>query len=215
MLPQKIHCCIFFLQIKTEHAESHQHSLLGLQAAGHDLKPATPILPSNSALLNPLHHQPQQQQALPPLEGLPTLDPAALQPATMHPPGIHHTQQQGQFMLPLPLSLHHNALDATQADLSPEGGLPPLPQPPPTLQPETIKKKRGKRGAASTDSNIEKIHACTECPYTCNRADKLRVHVKGVHNNDKPFLCTYCFKGFKQRDKVGVLVHFDVLLTSF
>ena len=79
-----------------------------------------------------------------------------------------------------------------------------------------VKKKRAKKvstqsGAGGGDSLTtavgaggEKLHVCTECPYTCNRADKLKVHVKGVHNNDKPFLCTFCFKGFKQRDKVCI-----------
>ena len=64
--------------------------------------------------------------------------------------------------------------------------------------PPAGKKKRGKKSQVS-----DKLHTCNQCPYTCNRADKLRVHVKGVHNNDKPFLCTFCFKGFKQRDKVS------------
>ena len=76
-----------------------------------------------------------------------------------------------------------------------------------------VKKKRAKKvssqsGSLSTAAAVgaggEKLHVCTECPYTCNRADKLKVHVKGVHNNDKPFLCTFCFKGFKQRDKVCI-----------
>ena len=73
-----------------------------------------------------------------------------------------------------------------------------------------VKKKRAKKvssqpssggssstAAAAVGAGGEKLHVCTECPYTCNRADKLKVHVKGVHNNDKPFLCTFCFKGLE------------------
>ena len=44
--------------------------------------------------------------------------------------------------------------------------------------------------------------SCAFCSYTCNRPDKLRVHVMGVHNNDKPFPCEFCEKSFKQRDKL-------------
>lgn len=183
------------MQIKTEHAEHSQQNLLGLQVSTNaDVKPAT-ILPSNNALLNPLPPQQQQQHLVQPpqqLEPLPTLDPTALQPLQ---PMQHHQHQQQQFMLPLPLSLQQNALD--HQEVSPPGEAV-LPQ-----QPEPTKKKRGKRGPQQSGEKGEKVHACTECPYTCNRADKLRVHVKGVHNNDKPFLCTFCYKGFKQRDKVS------------
>ena len=195
--------------IKTEQ-DQHLSDLCDLKPAfsstvvtGNDLIPlTTPALKSvftvssanNAALLTPqvLTQQPGNQ--LETLHAPLGTDPLPLQ--QIQQPQVHQAaaqQQQQQFVLPFQLSLPTNqptaALDTVQQSLEHN----------PELQVQMGKKKRSTKPKNISD----KIHSCTECSYTCNRADKLRVHVKGVHNNDKPFTCTFCGKNFKQRDKVS------------
>jgi len=122
-------------------------------------------------------------------------------PAHMHPQLLEATQlhpQHQQILLPLPLHLQQTQLplqeqllemNTTQVTTSNDGNT-------------AIKKKKKPKSQPSY-----KIHNCTQCAYTCNRADKLRVHIMGVHNNDKPFQCDYCEKSFKQRDKLSRHTH--------
>jgi uncharacterized C2H2 Zn-finger protein len=49
----------------------------------------------------------------------------------------------------------------------------------------------------------EKAHQCVLCPYESNRAERLRVHIQGVHNNERAYACSLCDKCFKQRDKLS------------
>ena len=47
------------------------------------------------------------------------------------------------------------------------------------------------------------LHLCTF--WFCSRstrAERLRVHIKGVHMSSRPFPCTQCSKEFKQKDKL-------------
>ena len=50
---------------------------------------------------------------------------------------------------------------------------------------------------------VEKTHQCTLCPYESNRAERLRVHVQGVHHDQRGFPCNACDKSFKQKDKLN------------
>ena len=111
-----------------------------------------------------------------------------------------HLQPQNQpILLPLPLHLQQTQMplqeqlleiNTNQVSTSNDGNI------------VAIKKKKKTKSQPSY-----KIHNCTQCSYTCNRADKLRVHIMGVHNNDKPFQCDYCEKSFKQRDKLSRHTH--------
>ena len=52
-------------------------------------------------------------------------------------------------------------------------------------------------------SNVIVLHLCTF--WFCSRstrAERLRVHIKGVHMSSRPFPCTQCSKEFKQKDKL-------------
>jgi hypothetical protein len=123
--------------------------------------------------------------------------PAHLQPQLLD---TTHLQPQNQpILLPLPLHLQQTQLplqeqlleiNTNQVTTSNDGSI------------LAIKKKKKTKSQPSY-----KIHNCTQCSYTCNRADKLRVHIMGVHNNDKPFQCDYCEKSFKQRDKLSRHTH--------
>ena len=126
--------------------------------------------------------------------------PAHLQPQlTLEGTQLHQPQNQ-PILLPLPLHLQQTQLplqeqlleiNTNQVSTSNDGNLV-----------GNIKKKKKTKSQPSY-----KIHNCTQCSYTCNRADKLRVHIMGVHNNDKPFQCDYCEKSFKQRDKLSRHTH--------
>ncbi len=48
----------------------------------------------------------------------------------------------------------------------------------------------------------EKSHHCSQCPYETNRAERLRVHISGVHNDERAFSCNMCDRKFKQKDKL-------------
>ena len=48
----------------------------------------------------------------------------------------------------------------------------------------------------------EKHHHCPHCPYESNRAERLKVHIQGVHNNERAFACSLCDRRFKQKDKL-------------
>ena len=124
--------------------------------------------------------------------------PAHLQP---HLLDTNQIQSQNQpILLPLPLHLQQTQLPLQEQLLdinstqvtngSNDGNI------------TAIKKKKKPKSQSSY-----KTHNCTQCSYTCNRADKLRVHIMGVHNNDKPFKCDYCEKSFKQRDKLSRHTH--------
>ena len=123
--------------------------------------------------------------------------PAHLQPQLLDATQLHPQHQP--ILLPLPLHLQQTQLplqeqllelNTTQVTTSNDGNT------------AAIKKKKKPKSQPSY-----KIHNCTQCAYTCNRADKLRVHIMGVHNNDKPFQCDYCEKSFKQRDKLSRHTH--------
>ena len=47
-------------------------------------------------------------------------------------------------------------------------------------------------------------HKCNYdfCEYETTRLFQLQVHVKGKHQNERPFSCPNCEKTFKQKDKV-------------
>lgn len=49
----------------------------------------------------------------------------------------------------------------------------------------------------------EKIHQCTQCAYETNRAERLRVHIEGVHENQRHYPCSMCSQSFKQKDKLS------------
>ena len=123
-------------------------------------------------------------------------------PAQLQPQLLDATQLQSQnqpILLPLPLNLQQGAQLPLQEHLTEISNIQIT-----TSNDRNIAVKKKKKTKSQPSY---KIHNCTQCPYTCNRADKLRVHIMGVHNNDKPFQCDYCEKSFKQRDKLSRHTH--------
>ena len=126
--------------------------------------------------------------------------PAHLQPQLLDTTTQLQLQPQNHQPILLPLPLHvqqtHLPLQEQILDIN-------SPQITTSSDGHAVMKKKKKIKSQTS----YKIHNCTQCTYTCNRADKLRVHIMGVHNNDKPFRCEYCEKSFKQRDKLSRHTH--------
>lgn len=74
----------------------------------------------------------------------------------------------------------------------------PLEEQVPVIEENKLTIKVGKRKWP-----LEKSHQCSLCPYETNRAERLRVHIQGVHNDQRAFSCQMCDKSFKQKDKLN------------
>lgn len=59
-------------------------------------------------------------------------------------------------------------------------------------------------GIPRKNSGVKITHKCDYdfCEYETTRVFQLQVHVKGKHQNERPFSCPNCEKTFKQKDKV-------------
>lgn len=55
-------------------------------------------------------------------------------------------------------------------------------------------------------------YSCTYCVYKCSSRQVLIAHIKDVHDNDRPYVCIQCHKGFGRRSdlKKHTIVHTGV-----
>ena len=65
-------------------------------------------------------------------------------------------------------------------------------------------KQTSKKSVMASKRSVNKTrHNCPFCSYETNRAERLRVHIRGKHQNFRPYPCMQCDKEFKQKDKLN------------